>query len=148
MWSGNSFGRADQVFDRDRTSIVVVLDMSTDRRRRELEFAERALTLARERGQRGVELRIFHLLGEIGSHRDAPRVETVAGHYRQAMALANELDMRPLVAHCHLGLGKLHRGTGEWEQAREHFTTATTMYSEMDMHFWLMQAEAEMRALA
>ena len=48
--------------------------------------------------------------------------------------------MRPLVAHCHLGLGKLYRRTGKREQACEHLTTATTMYREMDMRFWLEQA--------
>ena len=56
--------------------------------------------------------------------------------------------MRPLVAHCHLSLGRLYRRTGEREQAREHLTIATTMYREMDMQFWLAQAEAEMRELA
>ena len=55
--------------------------------------------------------------------------------------LAGELGMRPLVAHCHLGLGKLYRRTGERERAREHLSTATTMYREMDMRFWLDQAE-------
>ena len=52
--------------------------------------------------------------------------------------------MRPLVAHCHLGLGKLCRRTDKQERAREHLTTATTMYREMDMRFWLEQAEAEL----
>jgi hypothetical protein len=56
--------------------------------------------------------------------------------------------MRPLVAHCHLGLGKLYRRTGKSAEAREHLTTATTMYREMDMQFWLAQAEAESNALA
>jgi hypothetical protein len=51
--------------------------------------------------------------------------------------------MRPPVAHCHLGLGRLHRRTGKREQAREHLTTATTMYREMNMRFWLEQAETE-----
>ena len=49
------------------------------------------------------------------------------------------------VAHCHLGLGKLYRRTGKCEQAQEHLATATTMYREMDMRFWLEQAEAELR---
>jgi hypothetical protein len=53
--------------------------------------------------------------------------------------------MRPLVAHCHLGLGKLYRRTDKREQAQEHLTTATPMYREMDMRFWLEQAEAELR---
>ena len=47
----------------------------------------------------------------------------------------------PLVAHCHLGLGKLYQ-TGKREQAQEHLATATTMYREMDMRFWLEQAKA------
>jgi hypothetical protein len=55
--------------------------------------------------------------------------------------------MRPLVAHCHLGLGKLYRRTGQREQAQEHLTTSTTMYCEREMRFWLEQAEAELRAL-
>jgi hypothetical protein len=52
--------------------------------------------------------------------------------------------MRPLVAHCHLGLGKLYRRTGDDAKAQEHLGTATTMYREMDMRFWLEKAEAEM----
>ena len=51
--------------------------------------------------------------------------------------------MRPLVAHCHLGLGKLYRRTGKRQEAQEHLATATTMYREMDMPFWLERAEAE-----
>ena len=64
------------------------------------------------------------------------------------MALASERDMRPLVAHCHLGLGKLYRGTGKRDQAHEHLATATTMYREMDMRFWLEQAEQEIGRLS
>jgi hypothetical protein len=51
--------------------------------------------------------------------------------------------VRPLVAHGHLGLSKLYRRTGKREQAQEHLATATTMYREMDMGFWLETAEAE-----
>jgi hypothetical protein len=54
---------------------------------------------------------------------------------------------RALIAHCHLGLGKLYRRTGKREQAHEHLTTATTMYREMDMPFWLEQAEREIEEL-
>jgi len=56
--------------------------------------------------------------------------------------------MRPLVAHCQLGLGKLYRRTGKREQAQEHLTIATAMYREMDMAYWLDQAAAEMHHLA
>jgi tetratricopeptide (TPR) repeat protein len=113
-----------------------------------LASAERALTLARERGQRGYEAWVLHLLGEVASHRGPQDVEPAEGHYQQATGLAEELGMRPLIARCHLGLGKLARRTGQRDRAQEHLTTATPLLREMGMHFWLEQAEAELRALA
>jgi Tetratricopeptide repeat len=68
-------------------------------------------------------------------------------HYRKALALAEPRGMRPLVAHCHLGLGKLYLRTDKREQAEEHLATATTMYRDMGMTYWLEKAEAEVRAL-
>ena len=68
---------------------------------------------------------------------------TAEAHYGGAMTLTSALGMRPLVAHCHFGLGKLYRRTGKREEAREHLATATTMYREMDMGFWLERADAE-----
>jgi tetratricopeptide (TPR) repeat protein len=113
-----------------------------------LHWAHETLALSSELKQRGTEACALRLLGEIASTRDPPEVETAEQHYRQGLALAAELGMRPLVAHCHLGLGKLYRRTAKREQAQEHLTTATTMYREMDMQFWLEQVEAEMRGLA
>ena len=55
--------------------------------------------------------------------------------------------MRPLVAHRHLGLGKLYQRTDRREAAGEHLTTATALYREMDMRFWLERAEAVSRQL-
>jgi hypothetical protein len=69
----------------------------------------------------------------------------VEDYDRESVALAGELGMRPLVAHCHLGLGKLYRRTGKREQAQEHLTTTTTLYCEMGMTYWLEKAEAEVR---
>ena len=73
--------------------------------------------------------------------------ESGEAHYRQALALAEPRGMRPLVAHCHLGLGKLYRRTGKLQQAQEHLITATTMYREMDMRFWREQADAALAEL-
>ena len=53
--------------------------------------------------------------------------------------------MRPLVAHCNLGLGRLYRRRDRRDQVQEHVSTAATMYREMDMRFWLESAEAEMK---
>ncbi len=101
--------------------------------------AREALALTRRLGARGSEAHALCLAGDVAS---TGGVEDAEGYYREALALADALGMRPLVAHCHLGLGKLYRRTGKRQQAREHLTTATTMYREMDMRFWLDHAEA------
>jgi class 3 adenylate cyclase/tetratricopeptide (TPR) repeat protein len=103
--------------------------------------ADRAVRLARGRGERGFEAWALRLLGEIASHQARPDEATAAAHYGAAMTLACELDMRPLVAHCHLGLGRLYRQTGKPEQAQEHLSTATAMYREMGMTYWLEKLE-------
>jgi hypothetical protein len=64
-------------------------------------------------------------------------------YYRKAMALAEPRGMRPLVGHCHLGLGKLYRRTGKREQAQEHLTPRRRCTGRW-MRFWLEQAEAEL----
>jgi tetratricopeptide (TPR) repeat protein len=106
--------------------------------------AGRALTLARERGEQGEEAYALRLLGEIAAQNDPLDAKTAAAHYRQALAHATDLGMRPLVAHCHLGLGKLYCRTGDDAKAAEHLTTATTMYREMGMTFWLEKIDAEL----
>jgi tetratricopeptide (TPR) repeat protein len=107
--------------------------------------AREALALTRRLGARGNEAHALCLVGDVASTGGA---EAAEGHYREALALAGELGMRPLVAHCHLGLGKLYTHTDKREQAREQLTTAARMYREMDMRFWLEQADAELRELA
>jgi class 3 adenylate cyclase/tetratricopeptide (TPR) repeat protein len=106
--------------------------------------AREALALARRLGARGSEAHTLCLAGDVASTGSAIDAE---GYYREAVVLAGELGMRPLVAHCHLGLGKLYHRTDKREQARENLTTATTMYHEMGMTYWLEKAEAEITQL-
>jgi predicted ATPase len=89
----------------------------------------------------GFAIHAWHLLGDIATHPDRLDAERGEKHYRQALTLAEPSGMRPLVAHCHLGLGKLYRRAGEGSTARAHLATAVTMYREMDMGFWLEKAE-------
>jgi len=105
-------------------------------------LAEQALVHAREHQERGNEAYALHLLGEVAAHRDPPESEQAEAHYRQALALAEELGMRPLVAHCHHGLGVLYRKLGRGAQARPELSAAIAMYRAMDMSFWLPQTEA------
>jgi tetratricopeptide (TPR) repeat protein len=84
----------------------------------------------------------LHLQGEIVTHHDLFDAESAEGYYRRAFELATSRGMRPLIAHCHFGLGKIYRRTGRHVQARDQLATATTLYREMGMPFWLKQAES------
>ena len=107
------------------------------------DFGTRAVVLARERGERGHEAWTHRLLGETASRRNGPDVAAAEVHYAASTALALELGMRPLLAHCHFSLGKLHGRAGD-RRATEHHTTARNLFHEMGMRFWVEQAEAEM----
>jgi tetratricopeptide (TPR) repeat protein len=107
-------------------------------------LAERALTLAREHQERGNETYALRLLGEVAARRDPPEAEQAEAYYRQALALADELGMRPLQAHCHRGLGMLYSQIGQQAQARTELLAAIALYRAMEMTFWLPQAEAEL----
>jgi tetratricopeptide (TPR) repeat protein len=106
------------------------------------QFARRALDHAREHDERGHQAWALWLLGEIAAHRTPPEVEPAEAVYYQALALADALGMRPLMAHCHRGLGTLYAATGQREQASATLSAAIAMYRTMDMTLWLPQAEA------
>jgi hypothetical protein len=78
----------------------------------------------------------------MASQHDHPDVTTAEAHFGAAMALASELGMRPLAAHCHRGLGTLYAKIGRLEQARAELSAAIQLYRAMAMTFWLPQAEA------
>src|SRR5262245_35623765 len=108
-----------------------------------LALANRALDLAVEHRGRGHQAWALRLRAEVAVRSDRPDLEQAEGDYRHALRLAEELRMRPLAGHCHLGLARLYLRAGERQRSQEHLTTATTMYREMGMTFWLEQAEAE-----
>jgi len=109
------------------------------------EVVEKALDLAARSAERGIEATALSVLGAVALATGAVHgAEQAHRHYESAKAIGKDLGMRPLVAHCHLGLGKLYRRTGERQLAREHLTTVTTMYREMGMTYWLEQAEMSM----
>ena len=107
--------------------------------------AEKALALATQLGERGNEAQIRCLLGDIAAAGDVNDRAGAESCYERSLTLATELGMRPRLAHCHFGLGKLYGRTGKPELAQEHLTTATTMYREMGMTYWLEKAEAELK---
>ena len=104
--------------------------------------ARQALERSWDLKQRGHEAYALRLLGEIAARREPPEHGPAEAHYQQALALAEALGMRPLMAHCHLGLGTLYAAAGQRQQARTALSTAIAMYRDMAMTFWLLQTEA------
>jgi tetratricopeptide (TPR) repeat protein len=107
-----------------------------------LDRAQRALALSQHYKQRGYQAYALRILGDIAAHRDPPEAMPAEAHYRQALALADELGMRPLLAHCHHSLGTLYATTGQREHAHAELAAAIELYRGMEMTFWLPQAEA------
>jgi tetratricopeptide (TPR) repeat protein len=105
-------------------------------------LAERTLALTHEHQERGHEAYALHLLGDIAARCEPPEYERAEVYYEEATALAEELGMRPLLSHCHLGLGTLYAKINQREQARAELSAAIDLYRAMDMTFWLPQAEA------
>ena len=101
------------------------------------------MALTHEYGQRGWEAGALRLLAEVASRR-RPDVVTAEVHYRAALAIAEDLGMRPFVARCHLGLGSLLKH--QPREAQDHLAVATMLFREMGMQFWLERATTESAA--
>jgi tetratricopeptide (TPR) repeat protein len=122
--------------------------LNSKRREEALACAARALAFSHEHGQRGNEAHVERFLGHMASEHDRISLTEAETHYRDALAIAEDLGMRPLVADCHLGFGKLYSRVEQHEEARKHLTIATTMYREMGMMHRLDQADRARRELA
>jgi class 3 adenylate cyclase/tetratricopeptide (TPR) repeat protein len=110
--------------------------------------AQRALEFSRTHKEWPWEAYALRLLGEVVAQRQPPAAAQAEAHYRQALALAEELGMRPLQAHCHRGLGTLYAKMGRPEPARPALAAAIDLYRAMEMTFWLPQAEAALAQIA
>jgi len=110
-------------------------------------LAQQALEASRTQKQPGYQAYALRLLGEIEAYDEPPDIVLAEASYRQALALAEELSMRPLQAHCYSGLGTLYAKIGQREQARTALSIAIELYGAMEMTFWLPQAEAALAQL-
>jgi len=107
--------------------------------------ADNALALARTYGTVGPGAWAFRLRAEAlirtCSEREAARA---ADDYREAARIATERGMRPLQAHCHLGMARLHAVLGDLAEARAEVEAARRMYQEMEMIRYVSEADQEL----
>jgi tetratricopeptide (TPR) repeat protein len=105
------------------------------------DLAKRALDLSRAHKERGHEAWALKLLGDIALYQHHANLEEAESYYQQAFKLGLELGMRPLQAHCHVGLGAVYGAVGATEKARVELSAAVHLYHSMEMALWLPRAE-------
>ena len=110
-----------------------------------LRSVQQALDVFRVTKQRSAEAEAVWILGDIRSAQFPGGLDAAEAAYRQSLSLASELEMRPLMARCHLSHGRLCRLAGRAPEARAHVATAMAMFREMDLRRGAEDAEAEMR---
>jgi class 3 adenylate cyclase/tetratricopeptide (TPR) repeat protein len=104
------------------------------------QILEQSLAMSTDRHERAIQAYTQRLLGDLALRKDKPDIDTAERFYNDALRLAEELHLRPHVAHCHLGLSRLHRATGQGDRAREHQEHAVAMFTTLDMPLWLERA--------
>ena len=110
-------------------------------------LASRALESSRRHSQRNREALALFVQGEIASAANPVDFENAEASFRAADIISDELKMRPLIALCRVGLGKLYRRSGDLRLAKEHLNNGVAMMREMEMGLWLERAEAELKEL-
>jgi len=126
-----------------RTTRLAAAYLLAGRAEEAMRRAQSAVELSTKHEEPANQALALKVLADATARVDAVGASSAAGHYTKSLVLANELGMRPLVAHCHAGLHKLYRHTGKRSEADLHGATASTMYSEMAMTYWSGQMERD-----
>jgi tetratricopeptide (TPR) repeat protein len=110
-------------------------------------YATRALDLARAQKERAHQAWAWWVQGEVDACSGRASTEQITVSYQRALARAEALQMRPLQAHCRLGLGAMYSRSGKVDVARRELSMAREAYQAMDMAFWRRQAESALSLL-
>ena len=93
----------------------------------------RGLDLATAHAERDSLTWATRLQGDLAAETEPVAAER---HYRDAIRLATEQQLRPQLAHAHLGLARLHRRAGAHLKAHEAAAAACNLYQAMGMDHW------------
>ena len=101
--------------------------------------ARQAIDFATRFQERSHEAKALSLLAAVRVRQKD--VRDASNLYREAIARADALGMRPLLARCRLGLGRLAEMTGDRDAGRAEIARAAATFRELAMPYWLAQAE-------
>jgi tetratricopeptide (TPR) repeat protein len=111
--------------------------------------ARKAVSFAQDQQERANEAEALRLLGDIAlRRRGGGDMQVATERYRQAMAIGTELGLRPLLARCHVGIGKAQLRMDDAASARKHLIAARDMFGAMQMRYWPESVAAEMAELS
>jgi hypothetical protein len=122
--------------------VLAEIHLAAGRAEDALPLARRAVELTRYVKSRGSEAWALRLLGEAEASQPVPLAEDAQAAYRHALARALELEMRPLQARCHLGLGTLARRLGHDREAQAEIQIARDMFRALGMEYWSIRADS------
>jgi tetratricopeptide (TPR) repeat protein len=111
-------------------------------------LARRVLAVFGESKHRGSEAWLRCLLGDLLARLYPDYLLQAEASYREALSLAQDLGMRPLQAHCYLGLGQIHAQSKNARAARADLHAASELYRAMCMTFWLAKADLALTAIS
>jgi tetratricopeptide (TPR) repeat protein len=126
-----------------RLALFAEACLRAGRRREASDSAAQAVAMASERGERGFKAWALRTMGEVAAAGDPTGHASARAHFEAARALADELGMRPLVAHCHAGLARLDQQAANRPAASEHAAQARALYRDMGMDRWLAALDAD-----
>ena len=107
-----------------------------------LQFADKALRISRKTGERYFGAWALYVLAMINAETDVEQAIQTPNTFLQAIDQAAELEMRPLLAHCRLNLGKFYLRVGRLNAAHSEISHALELYRSMKMTYWQPEAKA------
>lgn len=108
---------------------------------------EIAFDIYKEKGERGFGSWALYYMGKIQSQGESEQVQRAIQSFRQAKKQAGELGMKPLLAHCHNGLGQVYIKKGKNPEACSELEAAMDLYRSMGMDLWMTQLQPIMNEI-
>jgi tetratricopeptide (TPR) repeat protein len=111
-------------------------------------LAAEAFGLCHAHREAGNQAYAERLLGDIASHPGDRDSEQADGHYHRALAAAEELGMRPLIARCHLSRGQLYASTHRFAEAKQELSASLNIFNQLGMPQQAERSAAALRQLS
>ena len=112
-----------------------------------LQSIKTAIEFFKKKGERGFEAWALYHMAKIQSQGNCENLIQAIHSYRKVEAQAVELRMRPLLAHCHNGLGHLFLKINKTSESHSELLTALDLYKSMGMERWIPLVQSTIKEI-